>query len=155
MSEVGAMTTPELKIYDRLRDRVEPVVFRDPGVLHAYICGPTVYGLIHVGNARPYWFALVLKRFCERIGLKTQIASNITDINDSIYRAARERGIPSAQLAREMTDAYIADTGALGLGRPDVEPLASETLRLAAYTEPARSTAWRKRTGEGWRHIAS
>ena len=118
-----------LRLYDRLKDEVSIVETRDPGVLTAYVCGPTVYGRIHVGNARPYWFSLVLKRFCEqRLGLQVRLAINITDINDSIYRAAREQGIPSEQLAREMTDAYLADTGELGLGRPDVEPLATETV---------------------------
>ena len=118
-----------LRLYDRLKDEVSIVETRDPGVLTAYVCGPTVYGRIHVGNARPYWFSLVLKRFCEqRLGLQVRLAINITDINDSIYRAAGEQGIPSEQLAREMTDAYLADTGKLGLGRPDVEPLATETV---------------------------
>ena len=56
------------------------------------------------------------------------LVENITDINDKIYVAARERGVPSDELAREMTDAYRADTDRLGLGRPDHEPLASETI---------------------------
>src|SRR5581483_10109149 len=51
-----------------------------------------------------------------------------TDINDKIYAAAAREGVPSEQLAREMTAAYMADTGALALGRPDHEPLASETI---------------------------
>ena len=118
-----------LRLYDRLRNEVSVVETRDPGVLTAYVCGPTVYGRIHVGNARPYWFSLVLKRFCEqRLALGVRLAINITDINDSIYRAAAELGIPSAQLAREMTAFYLADTDALGLGRPDLEPLATETI---------------------------
>ena len=119
----------KLRLYDRLKDEVSSVETRDPGVLTAYICGPTVYGPIHVGNARPYWFSLVLKRFCEqRLDLRVRLVINITDINDSIYRAAAAAGVPSTQLAQEMTAAYVADTGALGLGRPDVEPLATETL---------------------------
>ena len=61
---------------------------------------------------------------------------NITDVNDKIYNAARERGIPSAELAREMTDAYIEDTGRLGLGRPDAEPKATETDRRDRRADP-------------------
>ena len=119
----------KLRLYDRLKDEVSAVETRDPGVLTAYVCGPTVYARIHVGNARPFWFSLVLKRFCEqRLGLQVRLAINITDINDSIYRAAAAAGVPSTQLAREMTEAYLADTGALGLGRPDLEPLATETV---------------------------
>ena len=72
-------------------------------------------------------FAL-LKRFLEHEGYDVTLVENITDINDKIYVAAREAGVPSDRLAREMTDAYRADTDRLELGRPDREPLASETL---------------------------
>ena len=72
-------------------------------------------------------FAL-LKRFLEHEGYDVTLVENITDINDKIYVAAREQGVPSEELAREMTAAYRADTDRLGLGRPDHEPLASETI---------------------------
>jgi cysteinyl-tRNA synthetase len=71
----------------------------------------------------------LLKRFLEHEGYAVTFVANVTDINDKIYAAARGASIPSGKLAREMTDAYIADTDALGLGRPDREPLASETIR--------------------------
>ena len=63
-----------------------------------------------------------------RLGLEARLVINVTDINDKIYAAAREAGAPSDRLAREMTRAYIEDTDRLGLGRPDDEPLASETI---------------------------
>jgi cysteinyl-tRNA synthetase len=87
-----------------------------------------VYGRIHVGNARPYVVFSLLKRFLEHEGYAVTFVSNITDVNDKIYDAARLAGVSSEQLAREMTDAYITDTNALGLGRPDHEPLASATI---------------------------
>ncbi len=93
-----------------------------------YTCGPTVYGRIHVGNARPFVVFSVLKRFLEHEGHPTTFVSNITDVNDKIYDAAREQGVPSDDLAREMTARYVADTDRLGLGRPDHEPLASQTI---------------------------
>jgi cysteinyl-tRNA synthetase len=93
-----------------------------------YACGPTTYGRIHVGNARPYVVFMALKRFLEHEGHDVTLVINVTDINDKIYDAAREAGIPSADLAQEMTAAYIEDTGRLELGRPDLEPLASETM---------------------------
>ena len=118
-----------LRLYDRLRDEIVDVEPSTPGVLRVYSCGPTVYGRIHVGNARPYWTAMVLKRACEQLlGLPVRLAINITDVNDKIYLAAAEQGVPSAQLADRMAAAYRADTDALGLGRPDAEPLASETI---------------------------
>jgi cysteinyl-tRNA synthetase len=103
---------------------------RDPGRVGIYACGPTVYARIHVGNARPFVVFLLLKRFLEHEGLDVTLVANITDVNDKIYAAANRThpARPSAQLAAEMAAAYIADTDALGLGRPDQEPLASETI---------------------------
>jgi cysteinyl-tRNA synthetase len=93
-----------------------------------YVCGPTVYGRIHVGNARPFVVFSLLKRFLDSVGYETTFVTNITDINDKIYAAARERGATSTALAEEMTAAYRADTDRLGLGRPDHEPLATENI---------------------------
>jgi cysteinyl-tRNA synthetase len=117
-----------LRLYDRLRGEIVDVVPSTPA-LRVYSCGPTVYGRIHVGNARPYWTAMVLKRACEQLlGLPVRLAINITDVNDKIYVAATQQGVSSVELAAEMTAAYRADTDGLGLGRPDAEPLASETI---------------------------
>jgi cysteinyl-tRNA synthetase len=93
-----------------------------------YACGPTVYGRAHVGNARPYVVFSLLKRFLVHEGYEVTLVANITDVNDKIYAAAAAAGVPSMQLAREMTERYIADTDALELGRPDHEPLASQTM---------------------------
>jgi cysteinyl-tRNA synthetase len=111
--------------------RLQP---RDPGRVGIYACGPTVYSRIHIGNARPFVVFSLLKRFLEYAGLDVTLVINITDVNDKIYDAARGLGRPSAELAAEMTAHYIADTDALGLGRPDHEPLASETVGpIVAY----------------------
>ena len=118
-----------LRLYDRLRDEIVDVEPSTPGVLRVYSCGPTVYGRIHVGNARPYWTAMVLKRASERLlDLPARVAINITDVNDKIYTAAVQQGVPSQELADGMAAAYRADTDGLGLGRPDAEPLASQTI---------------------------
>jgi cysteinyl-tRNA synthetase len=97
-----------------------------------YACGPTVYGRIHIGNARPFVVFSLLKRFLQHEGYRVTLVVNVTDVNDKIYDAARgsdpTQPRPSAELAAEMTAHYLADTSALGLGRPDVEPLASETM---------------------------
>src|SRR3954468_2017334 len=92
-----------------------PLEPRDPGQVGIYVCGPTVYGRIHVGNARPFVVFSLLKRFLEHEGLDVTFVSNVTDVNDKIYDAAREQGMASADLAREMTAAYMADTERLGL----------------------------------------
>ena len=99
-----------------------------------YACGPTVYNRIHIGNARPYVVFSLLTRFLEHEGFATTFVANITDVNDKIYDAARPLGVPSAQLAADMAAAYVADTDGLGLGRPDAEPLASESMdAIVAY----------------------
>ncbi|MGB0872816.1 MAG: cysteine--tRNA ligase [Solirubrobacterales bacterium] len=118
----------EITIQDTLSGEVKPLVPRDPGKISIYACGPTVYSRIHIGNARPYVVFMLLKRFLEHEGYEVTFAANVTDINDKIYVAAREAGVPSGKLAHEMTEAYFEDTGRLGLGRPDAEPLATETV---------------------------
>jgi cysteinyl-tRNA synthetase len=118
----------EIRLHDTRTGRLAPLAPRDPGRVSMYACGPTVYGRIHVGNARPFVVFSLLKRFLEHEGYAITFVANVTDVNDKIYDAARAAGVPSEQLARDMTAAYIADTDALELGRPDHEPLASETI---------------------------
>jgi cysteinyl-tRNA synthetase len=118
----------EIRIHDTLSGGERKLEPRDPPKVGIYACGPTVYGRIHVGNARPYIVFALLQRLLEHEGYEATYVANVTDVNDKIYDAARERGVPSAELAREMTDAYVADTDLLGIGRPDHEPKASETI---------------------------
>ncbi|HEX5621349.1 MAG TPA: cysteine--tRNA ligase [Solirubrobacteraceae bacterium] len=115
-----------IRFYDTRERQVRPFEPRDDGKVGIYACGPTVYSRVHVGNARPFVVFSLLKRFLEHEGYDVTFVANITDINDKIYDAARAAGRDSADLAREMTEHYIADTERLGLGRPDHEPLASE-----------------------------
>jgi cysteinyl-tRNA synthetase len=117
-----------VRIQDTLSGEPRELEPREPPKMGIYACGPTVYGRVHVGNARPFVVFALLKRFLEHEGYHVTLVENVTDVNDKIYDAARERGVPSEQLAREMTAAYVEDTDRLGLGRPDSEPLASETI---------------------------
>jgi len=118
----------QLRIHDTLSGEVVPVEPSDGNRIGIYACGPTVYGRIHVGNARPFVVFSLLKRFLEHEGYDSTLVVNVTDVNDKIYDAARERGVPSEELAREMTAAYVEDTDRLELGRPDAEPKATETI---------------------------
>src|SRR4051812_32716543 len=95
-----------ISLYDTRSGRPQPLTPREEGKVGIYACGPTVYGRIHVGNARPYVVFSLLKRFLEHEGYATTLVINVTDINDKIYVAARDAGVPSDQLAREMTAAY-------------------------------------------------
>jgi cysteinyl-tRNA synthetase len=115
-------------IHDTLGGAPRELEPREPGSVGIYACGPTTYGRIHIGNARPYVIFTLLKRFLEHEGYEAKLVINVTDINDKIYDAAREAGKPSDEFAAEMTAAYREDTDRLGLGRPDSEPLATETI---------------------------
>jgi cysteinyl-tRNA synthetase len=118
----------EVVLHDTRRGGPLPLQPRDAGRVAIYACGPTVYSRIHVGNARPFVVFSLLGRFLEHEGYAVTLVINVTDVNDKIYDAAAAAGRPSAELAQEMTAHYRADTDALGLGRPDHEPLASETI---------------------------
>jgi cysteinyl-tRNA synthetase len=118
----------EIVLHDTLSGELAPLRPRDPGRVGIYACGPTVYSRIHIGNARPFVVFSLLKRFLEHEGYRVSLVVNVTDVNDKIYDAARPLGRPSAELAAEMAELYREDTQALGLGRPDHEPLASETM---------------------------
>jgi cysteinyl-tRNA synthetase len=134
----------DIRLHDTRSGELLRLQPRDPGRVGIYACGPTVYSRIHIGNARPFVVFSLLKRFLEHEGYEATLVVNVTDVNDKIYDAARpdpasadpvrQVGRPSAELAAEMTALYVSDTDALGLGRPDHEPLASETMDgIVAY----------------------
>ena len=117
-----------VSLHDTLTGELQEMLPAVPPRVRIYACGPTVYSRVHVGNARPFVVFSQLKRFLAAEGYDVTFVANVTDINDKIYAAATAAGVPSDELAREMTAAYREDTDALGLGRPDHEPLASETI---------------------------
>jgi cysteinyl-tRNA synthetase len=116
----------EIRVRDSLSGELTPL--RDGEEVGIYACGPTVYGRIHVGNARPYVVFSLLARFLRSEGYPVRLVMNVTDINDKIYEAASEAGEASDEYADAMTRAYFEDTDRLGVGRPDAEPLASGTI---------------------------
>ncbi|CAN5531298.1 cysteine--tRNA ligase [soil metagenome] len=118
----------KVEISDTLSGARRELVSPERGPVGIYACGPTVYGRIHIGNARPFVIFTLLKRFLEHEGLEAKLVINVTDVNDKIYDAARAEGVPSAEWAERMTAAYREDTDRLGIGRPDAEPLATETI---------------------------
>jgi cysteinyl-tRNA synthetase len=128
--------TLPIRLHDTKSGSLQDLRPREDGRVGIYACGPTVYNRIHIGNARPFVVFALLKRFLEHEGYDATLVANITDVNDKIYDAARPLGIGSVQLAADMTAAYLADTGGLGLGRPDAEPLASESIDgIVAYIQ--------------------
>ena len=113
-----------MRLYDTATRQLQQLP-APPGPVRMYVCGPTVYQRIHVGNARPFVLSVWLKRWLERSGYAVTLVENITDINDKIYAA--EPGA-SAELAARASEWYVQDTSDLGLGRPDHEPKATETI---------------------------
>jgi len=104
------------------KERFEPL---DPARVTMYVCGPTVYDLVHIGNGRPAVVFDVLFRLLRLFYPRVDYARNITDIDDKINAAARARGETIAELAERFTAAYREDVRALGVLPPTEEPLAT------------------------------
>jgi cysteinyl-tRNA synthetase len=114
----------------RIRDTLsgEPRALDPSNEVGIYACGPTVYSRIHIGNARPFVVFSLFACFLRSEGYRARLVVNVTDVNDKIYTAAAAAGEPSGEFAARMKRAYLEDTDRLGLGRPDAEPLATETI---------------------------
>ena len=98
---------------------------RPPEPIGIYVCGPTVYQRAHIGNARPFVVFTWLAGWLRERGHEVRLVHNITDVNDKIYEAAPGH---SAERALEATRWYLEDTADFGLGMPDAQPLATETM---------------------------
>ena len=122
------MSPPDVFVHDTRTGEIRQLEPTNPPKVRIYACGPTVYGRVHVGNARPFVVFSQLKRFLNAVGYEAELVANVTDINDKIYAAASAAGVPSDQLAIEMIDWYVSETDRFGFGRPDYEPRASETI---------------------------
>ena len=116
-----------MRLYSTLTRQTEELP-PPPGPIRMYVCGSTVYQRVHVGNARPFLLAMWLERWLERNGYEVTLVHNITDVDDRVYEAAAAQGIGSRELAEQATRWFLEDTDDLGLGRPDHEPRASETI---------------------------
>jgi cysteinyl-tRNA synthetase len=116
-----------IKLYNTLTRKLDELP-EPPGPVRMYFCGSTVYQRIHVGNARPFLFAMWLRRWLRVSGYQVVLVHNITDVDDKVYAEAAKQGLPSRELSERATGWFFADTDALGLGRPDFEPRATETI---------------------------
>lgn len=114
-----------LHLFNSLTRRVEPFVPLDPARPTMYVCGPTVYNFIHIGNARgPVVFGVLAELLRRRFGALAY-ARNITDVDDKINNAAREQGVPISAITSRFAAAYREDMAALGVKAPDLEPEAT------------------------------
>lgn len=117
-----------LHLYNTLTRRLEAFAPQDPALVTMYVCGPTVYNYVHIGNARPYVVFGVLAALLRRRYGGLRYARNITDVDDKINAAAREQGVPIAAIADRFAAAYREDMAALGIAAPDIEPEATRHI---------------------------
>ena len=101
---------------------------QDPNRVTVYVCGPTVYNFVHIGNGRPAVVFDVLVRLLRRLYPHVVYARNVTDVDDKINAAAREAGEPIAELTERFVAAYNEDVAALGVLDADVEPRATHHI---------------------------
>ncbi|QOY63633.1 cysteine--tRNA ligase [Lysobacter sp. H21R4] len=114
-----------LHLYNTLSRRLEAFVPTDPANPTMYVCGPTVYNYVHIGNARgPVVFGVLADLLRRRYGALTY-ARNITDVDDKINAAAREQQVPISVITDRFAAAYRNDMAALGVAPPDIEPEAT------------------------------
>jgi cysteinyl-tRNA synthetase len=117
-----------LRLYNSLSRRVEPFAPIDPERVTMYLCGPTVYSYVHIGNARGPVVFDVLARLLRRKYPRLMYARNITDVDDKINAAALEADVPIAAITDKYAAIYREDMAKLGVAPPDVEPLATQHI---------------------------
>lgn len=117
-----------IKLYDtKLRCKVDFEPLRE-GKVSMYVCGPTVYNRIHIGNARTFISFDTIRRYLKWRGFEVTFVQNVTDVDDKIIKRANEEGRSAAEVAAEYTRLFIEDMHAAGVEDPDVRPKATEEI---------------------------
>lgn len=117
-----------LKVYNTLSRQKEEFHPLNPGVVNMYVCGPTVYNYIHIGNARSAIAFDTIRRYLEFSGYQVKYVSNFTDVDDKMIKAAHEQGITVPQLADKYIDAFMEDTEAVNIEPATKHPRATENI---------------------------
>ena len=118
----------EVMIYNTLVKKKMPFVPLEEGKVKMYVCGPTTYNYIHLGNARPIVVFDTVRRYFTYLGYDVTFVSNFTDVDDKIIKRANEEGQDPVKLAAYYIDAYFEDTKALNVMPADVHPKVSEHI---------------------------
>jgi len=117
-----------MKVYNTLTRCKEEFTPVEPGKVGFYICGPTVYNDIHIGNARTFLSFDVIRRFLEYSGYEVTYVQNITDVDDKIINLAIEEGREASEVAAEYSEAFISVMKAVGVREPSIRPKATEEI---------------------------
>ncbi|WP_077210455.1 cysteine--tRNA ligase [Bacillus dakarensis] len=119
-----------IKIYNTLTRKKEDFIPLEEGKVKMYVCGPTVYNYIHIGNARPAIVFDTVRRYLEFRGYDVNYISNFTDVDDKLIRAAKELGEEVPDIADRFIQAYFEDVDALGCKKADVHPRVTENMDI-------------------------
>ena len=118
-----------MQIFNTLTRQKEEFVPQVPGEYRIYVCGPTVYNYIHIGNARPLIVFDTLRRYLEYRGNKVIYVSNITDIDDKLIKKGQEEGTSMKEVAQRFEAEYLKDAAGLNCKKPTVQPRATEHIQ--------------------------
>nr|WP_255653292.1 cysteine--tRNA ligase [Corallococcus sp. AS-1-12] len=124
----STVAPPSIRLFNTMSMQKEPLEPLVPGEVKVYVCGPTVYSYIHIGNARTFTSFDVVVRYLRYRGFKVTYVRNYTDVDDKIIKAAHETGEAPVDLASRFVEAFRDDARALHLREPDVSPRVSETI---------------------------
>lgn len=119
-----------IQLYNTLTRKKEVFEPIEPNKVKMYVCGPTVYNYIHIGNARPAIVFDTIRRYLEFRGYEVQYVSNFTDVDDKLIKAARELGEDVPTIAERFIEAYFADIAALGCKKANVHPRVTENIDI-------------------------
>ncbi|WP_282139291.1 cysteine--tRNA ligase [Rossellomorea aquimaris] len=117
-----------IRLYNTLTRKKEEFKPLEEGKVKMYVCGPTVYNYIHIGNARPAIVFDTVRRYLEYRGFDVHFVSNFTDVDDKLIRAAKELGMDVPTVSQRFIQAYFEDTGALGCKKADVHPTVTDNI---------------------------
>ena len=117
-----------MKVFNTLTRKKEEFKPLVPGEVSMYVCGPTVYNYIHIGNARSAIAFDTIRRYFEYKGYKVKYVSNFTDVDDKMINEARSEGITVPELAERFINAYLEDTNALNIEPATLHPRATEEI---------------------------
>jgi cysteinyl-tRNA synthetase len=119
-----------IQLYNTLTRKKETFVPLEEGKVKMYVCGPTVYNYIHIGNARPAIVFDTVRRYLEYRGYDVKYVSNFTDVDDKLIRAANQLGVDVPAIADKFINAYFEDVSALGCQKADVHPRVMENMDI-------------------------
>ncbi|SDY93696.1 cysteine--tRNA ligase [Thermoactinomyces sp. DSM 45892] len=118
-----------IKLFNTLTRQKETLTTLEKNRINMYVCGPTVYSYIHIGNARCFVFFDVVRRFLEHQGYEVNYVQNFTDVDDRLINASIETGLSVPEIAERYIEAYFEDMDALGVKRATTHPRATENIQ--------------------------